>query len=146
MSSVKEYVLFKIGKNTWGIELLLVQEIIKPVPITEVPKAPRGVMGVINLRGEVVPMINLADVMGFEFEKSKKNRVLIVKIGTRTFGFLIEELLEIAYLKEEDVDHIRETLPDFAPEFIESVADKDGKIVYILNPEDVINYLEGEAV
>ncbi len=142
---MKEFVLFKIGQNTWGVDLLIVREIIKPVPITEVPKAPKGVIGVINLRGEVVPMINLAELIGFNFEESKKNRVLIIKIDSRIFGFLIEELLEIAYLKEEDVEPIRETLPDFAPEFIKSVADKDGKIVYILSPADIIEYLQKET-
>ncbi len=97
---------FKIGKETFGVDILMVQEIIRSAPITYVPNSPEFVEGVINLRGSIIPVIDLRkrlnlDTVNYEQEK---DWILILDIGGRVTGFIVDLVTEVIKIQEASID------------------------------------------
>jgi len=86
---------FKLGKEEFGLDIMKVQEIIKVPEITKVPKTSSFVQGVINLRGKIIPIINLRKRFDFgEIENTDATRILIVNINGITIGITVDSVSE----------------------------------------------------
>src|SRR4030043_2328137 len=87
LTTEKQMVLFELGTETYGLDIASVYEIIRMQPITKVPKAPFYVERVINLRGRVIPVIDIGRRFGFEkTEEAKNNRIVVININDTTLG------------------------------------------------------------
>jgi purine-binding chemotaxis protein CheW len=92
----KQIVLFQLGKETYGVDITAVHEIIRMQPITRLPNAPFFVEGVINLRGRVIPVVDMGKRFGMEkAEKHKNNRVVVLDIKGTTLGIIVDEVKEV---------------------------------------------------
>jgi purine-binding chemotaxis protein CheW len=99
-STAGKYLTFQLGRESFGLEILKVQEIIGMMPITRVPRTPAFVRGVINLRGKVIPVVDLRVKLGFEAHDDSDRRCIIVALISRgatqvTTGLLVDEVSEV---------------------------------------------------
>ena len=100
-----QVVAFNLAKEEYAIDILAVQEIIRPTAITRVPKAPSYIEGVINLRGNVVPVVNLRQCFGLkEEEQTETSRIIILIINDMKIGITVDSVTEVIRIKEDDVE------------------------------------------
>jgi purine-binding chemotaxis protein CheW len=108
LEGIMQLVGFEIGREQFGVNILAVQEIIRSAPVTNVPNSPMFVEGVINLRGDIVPVIDLRKRLNLlkddmEMDHSK-NWVLILNIGDRVIGFIVDSVTEVLKIEEESIE------------------------------------------
>ena len=97
--NIRQFVEFKIGEEEYGIDILQVKTIERMMPITRVPKAPKFVEGVINLRGEIVPVIDLKKRFDLPSGETTDNtRIIIVSVDDITMGMIVDSATEVVQL------------------------------------------------
>jgi len=93
---VFQVVSFEIGTEEYAVDILEVQEIIRMVEITQVPKAPHFVEGVVNLRGKVIPIVDLRLRLGLSsVERTKDTRIVVVDVSRIILGFIVDSVSEV---------------------------------------------------
>ena len=127
------YVCFYIDKGRYGIILDKVMRIIRYEGITEVPKALPFVEGVINLRGEVIPVINVREKFGLPREVfSKVNRIIVISHKEKNYGLLVDSVRDIYEVTEEMLTEKTDSIFGIDHEFISGIANlKEGLLVLI---------------
>lgn len=142
----KEYqlVVFTIGKEEFGVDISQVREIVRLVQITYLPKAPVFIEGVVNLRGQVLAVIDLAKRLGLDSQQRGENtRIIVVEVGENTVGMIVDSVSEVLRLSSDCVDEVPSLVDTEVPEhYIKGVGKlKDRLLVLldlnrILTPED----------
>ena len=108
---VNQFVEFKLGDEVYGVNILQVKTIERMMPITRVPKTPPFVEGVINLRGEIVPVIDLKKRFDLPHTETTENtRIIIVTVEDITVGMIVDPATEVIQLSKDDI----EPAPDMA--------------------------------
>ncbi len=139
-----KYLTFQMGKEVYGLQILKVQEIIGMMPITRVPKTPDFVRGVINLRGKVIPVIELRRKFGMEHrEDTDRTCIVVVQVsgamGTVTMGLLVDEVSEVLNVGQEQI----EAPPSFGAgvdtEFILGMGKVGQKVLMLLDADKVLS-------
>ena len=127
---------FMIGKELFGVDILMVQEIIRAAPITAVPNSPDFVEGVINLRGNIIPVIELRKRLGFATPEvnMKDSWILILDIEGRITGFIVDSVTEVLKIQETTI----EPPPDIVvagleSQYIRGVCEIDEKLLILLD-------------
>ncbi|HZW82277.1 MAG TPA: chemotaxis protein CheW [Candidatus Deferrimicrobium sp.] len=101
----EQLVTFRLGKEEFGVDIMRVQEIIKIPAITFVPRAPRFIDGVINLRGNVIPVINLKNRFGMETtEPNNDARIIVIQVNGRTMGVMVDQVTEVIRIPENAIE------------------------------------------
>jgi purine-binding chemotaxis protein CheW len=96
---------FRIGRETFGVPISLVHEIVRVPEITAVPEAPDYVEGVINLRGKIVSIVDLRKRFGEkEITQNKKNRILVVEVEKKMVGLIVDAASEVLRMSSDDVE------------------------------------------
>jgi len=108
-----QIVTFSLSQEEFGVDILLVQEIIRPAPITEVPNTPRFVEGVINLRGNVVPVIDLRKRLNIP---TVETRIVIIELEKRVTGFVVDSVSKVITVPAGSV----QSAPDMIMSGVES--------------------------
>lgn len=108
VNEAKQYIVVKLDGEQYGIDISFVDNIVRMQQITRVPKAQYYFSGVINLRGEIIPVINLRSKFGLESKESTNaTRIIIVKPENNAkIGILVDEVREVVTLEEEDVEKV----------------------------------------
>lgn len=145
----KEYqlVVFAIGNEEFGVEIGQVREIVRLVQITYLPKAPEFIEGVVNLRGQVLPVIDLAKRLGISSHpRTEATRIVVIEVENNTVGMIVDSVSEVLRLSSEDVDEVPMLVDTEIPEhYIRGVGKlKDRLLVLldldkILTPEEVLH-------
>jgi purine-binding chemotaxis protein CheW len=129
----KQMVLFELGTETYGLDIATVHEIIRMQPITKVPKAPFYVEGVINLRGRVIPVIDIGKKFGFEkTEEAKNNRIVVIKIKDTTLGIIVDAVTEVIRVPVESIDPVSDIVTSGQSDYLMGIAKLPDKMVIIL--------------
>ncbi len=135
-----QLVSFKIGSEEFGVDILNVQEINKMTQITKVPNSPVFVEGVINLRGRVIPVIDLRRRLNMEKkEHDKDTRIIVVEIETRTIGFIVDSVNEVLRIPV----NITEAPPSLVTggidsNFIKSVGKLDDRLLILIDLNKIL--------
>jgi len=140
-SSDKEQLIqlvgFKIGKEVFGVDILMVQEIIRSAPITYVPNSPEFVEGVINLRGSIIPVIDLRKRLNLHREggyEKEKDWILILDISGRVTGFIVDSVTEVIKIQEESIDPPPDILvAGLHSQYIRGVCEIDNNLLILLD-------------
>ena len=138
-----QYLTFRLGAEEYGVEILKVQEIKSYSPITPVPNTPRAVKGVMNLRGRIIPVVDLRLKFGMpETEYNRFAVVIVVAISSKVVGLLADGVTDVLTLAKTNV----QAAPDFGTPIeaglISGMAKAGEKVVILL---DVEHLLEGDA-
>ncbi len=101
----REVLTFRLGEEGYGIELRALREIIKPPALTEIPRAPRFLRGILSLRGTMVPVIDLRRRLRIGAVDPKQGtRILIVEYSGEPVGLLVDEVTDVARIAERDIE------------------------------------------
>lgn len=138
LDDIVQLVGFVVGEEEFSVPILTIQEIIKPIEWTRVPRTPDYVLGVFNLRGTVIPLIDLRLKFGLPSEKMTDNsRFIVMKNETETAGFVIDRLTEAIRLKKSEIGPAPETAMQ-EKTLIEGVGKQDDKILTILKVDKLL--------
>ena len=150
-----KYLTFKLGNETYGIEILKVQEIIKMMDITRVPRTPAFMKGVINLRGKVIPVMNLRLKFGMEeVDETEKTCVIVVQVktgkGTTVIGVIVDEVSEVMDIPEEAIEPTPPVGANVDTEYILGMAKSKNDVNMLLDIDRILaieelNHMEGAA-
>ena len=142
-----QLVSFKIGKEEYGIDILNVQEINKMTTITKVPNAPEFVEGVINLRGRVIPVIDLRARLNLaRKEHDKDTRIIIVDIYQNTAGFIVDAVSEVLRIPARITEAPPAIVTGIDSEFIKSVGKLEDRLVILIDLEKILFHSEKIAL
>ena len=141
------FLTFVLGKEEYGIEILRAREIIGLMEITTVPQTPDYMKGVINLRGKVIPVVDLRLKFSMpEVEHTQETCIIVVEVGSAQAGIIVDSVSEVTDIRGEDI----EDAPDFGQEIdtdsIMGLGKTKDKIVILLDIEQVLSFEELEMV
>ena len=142
----RELVAFRIGAQEFCVDIMCVREIRGWTPTTVLPRAPAFVCGVINLRGAILPIVDLAGRLGFAAtEPSARHVIVVAQIGRQLVGLLVDAVSDILTV---EIDSIQPT-PDVATEtvrnFVRGVLAVDGRMIGLVALDDVLPHRLPEA-
>ncbi|WP_069649828.1 chemotaxis protein CheW [Caloranaerobacter ferrireducens] len=136
----KQYVIFKLNQEEYGIEISNVKEITDYKEGIKVPNASGFVDGVINLRGDVVPIINLKKRFNLDITKIEKNsRIIITNINEKLVGFVVDDASQVLTINDDDVESPPELILNGNRQFITGIGKVDDEIIIILNFKEALS-------
>jgi purine-binding chemotaxis protein CheW len=140
----EQLVTFSLGTEEFGVDIMKVQEIIRIPPITRVPKAPHFVEGVINLRGNVIPVVNLRVRFGMaDGEETDLSRIVVLQVKNRVFGVRVDGVTEVLRLESEAIEPPPPVALGVDSSFIRGVGKIGERLLILLNLDQMMG---GEAV
>ncbi|MFQ5840724.1 MAG: chemotaxis protein CheW [Candidatus Methylomirabilales bacterium] len=140
MSRTLQLVTFEMGQEEFGVEVGLIQEIVRVPEITWVPEAAWCVEGVINLRGRIVPVIDLKKRLRLgEVKRSRQSRVLVVEIDKRLVGLLVDAASEVLRLPTEAIEPPPEMISGVGIEYLRGVGKLDDRLLILLDLSRVMD-------
>jgi len=144
-----QVVIFRLGAEEFGVPIMSVQEIVRvPEVLTRVPKTPRFVEGVINLRGTVLPVIDQRTRLGMEaIERNDRQRIMVYTLGGLRTGFIVDSVAEVLRIGRSHIEPAPE-LSDEQGRLITEVAKLDGdkRLVMLIDPSQLLGARERSAM
>lgn len=127
-------VTFQLGREEYGVEIASVQEIIRATDITPVPGAPSHVRGVINLRGKIIPVVDLRKRFSLtNIESSDAMRIIVVELGQKRIGMLVDSVSQVIKVPLSVVEEMPEEATSVDANFIRGVGKLDSRLIIILD-------------
>jgi len=138
-SQILQLVSFLIENEEFGVDILNVQEIIRPVDITRVPNAPAFVEGVINLRGRIVPVVDLRKRFNLpRRERDKNSRIIVVELSDKIVGFMVDAVREVLRVDAGVIEPPPELAIGIDAHYITGVAKLDDRLLILLDLERIL--------
>ncbi len=131
---------FCLGSEEYGVDISQIQEIIRMVEITRVPRTPDFVEGVINLRGQLIPIIDLRKRFGMErIEPTKSSRVIVTDIGTKRIGMIVDSASEVLTIPLESIEQAPEIIAGVDADYLQGVGKIGDRLIILLDLTMVIS-------
>ena len=130
-----QYIVVRIGNEQYGINMKYIDNIVRNQKITRVPKTQTYYKGVINLRGEIIPVMSIRLKLGLEDDEfTDKTRIIIVKIEGATIGVIVDQVREVVTLDDDNTEKItRTSRDDAASGYISSIGKSKGELISLLD-------------
>ncbi len=142
-----QLVSFKIANEEFGVDILNVQEINKMTTITKVPNSPEFVEGVINLRGRVIPIIDLRTRLHLEKkEHDKDTRIIVVDIEKSTVGFIVDAVNEVLRIPVSITETPPEIVSGIDSEFIKAVGKLEDRLLILIDLNKILTTADKEKL
>jgi purine-binding chemotaxis protein CheW len=125
---------FRIGSETYGVRIGAVREIVRVPEITAVPSAPDTVEGVINLRGKIIPVMDLRKRFGHtEIKPDKKNRILVVELDNKLLGLIVNSASEVLKIPPSEIEAPGSVFADGESGYVTGVGKLGGRLIILLD-------------
>jgi purine-binding chemotaxis protein CheW len=133
-STTLQLVTFGIGHEEFGVDILAVQEINRMMELTRVPQAPDEVEGVINLRGKIIPVVELRRRFHLEAsDRTEQSRIIVVEVHGKQIGFIVDRVNEVRRVESTVVDAAPPMVCSFDADFIAGVAKLENRLLILLD-------------
>tara|TARA_R110002049_G_scaffold287408_1_gene469415 strand:- start:450 stop:929 length:480 start_codon:yes stop_codon:yes gene_type:complete len=142
---ILQWVTYQLEDETYGINVMQVQEVLRITEIAPVPGAPSYVLGIINLRGNVVTVIDTRSRFGLQPKASNddQSRIIIVEVNGNVIGMLVDSVAEVVYLHQSEIDSVPVVNNDDSSRFIQGVCSREDQLLILV---DVNKFLTEEEV
>ncbi|EEY98582.1 chemotaxis protein CheW [Vibrio cholerae] len=131
---VLQWVTFQLEEETYGINVMQVREVLRYTEIAPVPGAPDYVLGIINLRGNVVTVIDTRSRFGLmQGEITDNTRIIVIESERQVIGILVDSVAEVVYLRSSEIDSTPSVGTDESSKFIQGVSNRDGKLLILVD-------------
>jgi purine-binding chemotaxis protein CheW len=138
--TVSQWVTFRLGDEIYGIDVLQVQEVLRITEISPVPGAPHYVLGIINLRGNVVTVIDARNRFGLPpKETDDASRIIVVDAFDKVVGLLVDNVSEVAYVPNSQIEVGPNVGADDGNKFVSGVSNRDGDLLIMVDLAKLIN-------
>lgn len=142
----QQFVIFKLGKERYGVNIENVSSISESMAINPVPNADERIKGIVNLRGEIIPVINMKKYFGYsETEEDENTRIIIYDSGKSVIGFHVDDASQVVRIDEQQIEKAPEIIKGEGREFIEGVGKLNGEIIILLKLDRVADTLSNIA-
>ena len=142
-----QLVTFSIGEEEFGVDILSVQEIIRMMDITKVPRAPEFVEGVINLRGKVIPIIDLRRRFGLSTrDHDKHTRIIVIEINNMIVGFVVDSVSEVLRIPASTVEPPPPVVAGLESEYISGVGKLHDRLLILLDLDKLLSHADLESL
>lgn len=145
MSDMKP-VVFTLENEVYGIDINLVSAIEKAQKVMSVPNAPSYIKGIINLRGDVIPVYDIRNKFGLGSKGSESSKLIITKTNNMLVAFEVDEVKEIKDIKEEDISDAPDIVLSKATSYISKIAKLEDRMIIILDAQKLITKEEIQGV
>ncbi|MEX0605926.1 MAG: chemotaxis protein CheW [Marinobacter sp.] len=130
---VLQYVTFRLDDETYGIGVMQIQEVLRYTEIAPVPGAPDYVLGIINLRGNVVTVIDTRRRFGLaDQEVTDATRIVVMESSNQVMGILVDSVAEVVYLKSSEIEIAPNVGNEESAKFIQGVCNKNGELIILV--------------
>lgn len=137
---VLQWVTFQLEDETYGVDVMVVREVLKYQDIAPVPGAPDYVMGIINIRGTVISVINTRLRFGLsEKEPEENTRIVILEIGQHIIGIVVDSVAEVVYMKRSEIESAPQVNKDDSARFIQGVCHRDDKLIILVELDKLLS-------
>lgn len=146
-SEILQLVTFTLGNEEYAVDILKVQEINRMKEITRVPNSPPYVEGVINLRGKVIPVVNLRKKFGLsDRENDEQSRIMIMDIQGITMGLVVDSVSEVLRVPSGIVEPTPPMASNISTEFIKGIAKLEDRLIILLDMDRLLGKTEETAL
>ncbi|MAR90565.1 MAG: chemotaxis protein CheW [Pseudomonadales bacterium] len=136
---VTQWGTFRLGEEIYGVDVMQIREVLRYTEITPVPGAPYFVLGIINLRGNVVTVIDTRTRFGLTpGEIDNNTRIVIVEVDKQVVGMLVDSVAEVTYLRESEIEKAPNVGNDETSKFITGVCNKNDELLILIGLERMI--------
>ncbi|MER2492128.1 chemotaxis protein CheW [Catenovulum sediminis] len=133
-NEILQWVTFKLDEETYGINVMQVQEVLRYSEIAPVPGAPDYVLGIINLRGNVVTVIDTRSRFGLNPSTvSDNSRIVIIEAEKQVIGILVDSVAEVVYLKSSEIDSAPNVGTEESARFIQGVSNRGSELLILVD-------------
>lgn len=137
--NIVQFIVVKIGSEQYGINIKFVDNIVRMQNITRVPKTQVYYRGVINLRGEIIPVMSLRLKLGLEPDQfGGKTRIIIIKLDNAKVGVIVDEVREVVNLTEENIEKASHDTNDEKANYISAIGKNNGELISLLDVSAVV--------
>ena len=145
-SDILQLVTFKLENEEFGVDILKVQEIMRTVEITRIPNAPEFVEGVINLRGKIIPIVDLRKRLGFRSKEwDPRTRIIVVELDGLTIGFVVDSVSEVLRIPRDTIEPPPSIVSGIESDYIEGVGKTGERLLLLLELGNVLKEKEKRA-
>jgi purine-binding chemotaxis protein CheW len=138
VNDFEEFLCFRVSDEIYGINIMQIKEIIKPREVTEVPRSPSFVSGVISLRGVIIPILDMLDRLGLSRGAATgRERVVVVKHGEAFTGLLVDEVTQVVRIAKNSVEPAPAVLEAINREFVAGIGRSEGRMIILLNLDTI---------
>lgn len=138
---VIQFLSFSVSNEVFGIELVHVHEILRPVFITRIPNVEEYILGVVNLRGEIIPIVDLKKKFDQDFiEINKNTRIVVLEHNSKRFGLVVEEVKQVIKIVKSSISGINNHMSSSFNHMIDYVGRSGETIVLIIELKKLINF------
>jgi purine-binding chemotaxis protein CheW len=143
---MRELISFRIGAQEFCVDIMAIREIRGWTAATALPQSPSFVKGVINLRGAVLPIVDLASRLGFESTQANDRNVIIVaQIGEQVVGLLVDAVSDILTVTDDVIQPTPDVASETAKTFVRGLIAMDGRMISLIGLDRVLPDMELEA-
>jgi len=140
---ILQWVTFRLDDETYGINVMQVQEVLRYTEIAPVPGAPIYVLGIINLRGNVVTVIDTRQRFGLKVDEVTDNtRIVIIEAEGQVVGILVDSVSEVVYLRQSEIETTPSVGNEESAKFIQGVCNKNGELLILVELDKLLTDTE----
>ncbi|BBQ54135.1 chemotaxis protein CheW [Aeromonas jandaei] len=144
---VLQWVTFQLENETYGINVMQVQEVLRYTEIAPVPGAPEYVLGIINLRGNVVTVIDTRSRFGLPSgDVSENSRIVIIEAEKQVIGIMVDSVAEVVYLRSSEIDAAPAVGTEESAKFIQGVSNRDGQLLILVDLNKLLSDEEWDEI
>lgn len=144
---ILQWVTFRLDGETYGVNVMQVQEVLRYTEIAPVPGAPEYVLGIINLRGNVVTVIDTRNRFALkQGDVTDSTRIVIVEADEHVVGLLVDSVAEVVYLRQSEIENPPNAGHDESARFIQGVCNKNNELLILVELEKILTEEEWSDV
>lgn len=137
---ILQWVTFRLADETYGINVMQVQEVLRYTDIAPVPGAPGYVLGIINLRGNVVTVIDTRDRFGLPTaEPTDNTRIVIIESEGQVVGIMVDSVAEVVYLRQSEIETAPNVGNEDSSRFIQGVCHKNDQLLILVDLDKLLS-------
>jgi len=133
MAKVQQIVGFRVGKENFGVPIGIVHEIVRMMDITEIPDSPTYIEGVINLRGKIIPVVDLRKRFAEEIQPNRRNRIMVAELDGHQVGLVVDAANEVMKVNSELIEPPPNIFEQGELNYVTGVGKLDGKLVIMID-------------
>lgn len=145
-AELSRFIEFSLGKEDYAIPLLMVREVISVPETTPIPKSPTHFLGIMNLRGQVISVVDLRKKLKVENKKDSEEAVIIVDIGGMNIGVVVDSINKVLAFSSDEVSEMPEVEHQVNTHFIFGVYKKENSLTVLLDIAKVLDLKDIEAI
>lgn len=145
--ALSQIVTFTLADEEYGVNIMRVQEIILMGDITQVPEVPDFIEGVINLRGNVIPIVDLRCRFGIkQAEKTEETRIIVVNVNDKTMGIVVDAVNEVLRISDKDIEEAPPSISGWGKEYLQGLIKLDERLLILLDIDRILSLEEQQAM